>query len=121
MDINGISLEIERIGVGRSGRAPIVFLHEGLGSISSWKRFPDSVAEATGLIGVAMRAFVMAMPRGLLTAAVVFAGVNANQAADAGIKTIVNGPFTFGPDGNPMIGPVPGMTLSALFWPNGTP
>lgn len=28
----------------------------------------------------------------------------------AGIKTIVNGPFTFGPDGNPMIGPVPGMT-----------
>jgi dimethylglycine dehydrogenase len=27
----------------------------------------------------------------------------------AGIKSIVNGPFTFGPDGNPMIGPVPGM------------
>jgi dimethylglycine dehydrogenase len=27
-----------------------------------------------------------------------------------GIKTVVNGPFTFGPDGNPMIGPVPGMT-----------
>ncbi len=30
--------------------------------------------------------------------------------ADVGIKTTVNGPFTFGPDGNPMIGPVPGMT-----------
>ena len=27
----------------------------------------------------------------------------------AGIKNIVNGPFTFGPDGNPLIGPVPGM------------
>ena len=27
----------------------------------------------------------------------------------AGIKQIINGPFTFGPDGNPMIGPVPGM------------
>jgi len=27
----------------------------------------------------------------------------------AGIKDIINGPFTFGPDGNPMIGPVPGM------------
>lgn len=27
----------------------------------------------------------------------------------AGIKNIVNGPFTFGPDGNPMIGPVQGM------------
>ena len=26
-----------------------------------------------------------------------------------GIKNVVNGPFTFGPDGNPMIGPVPGM------------
>lgn len=29
--------------------------------------------------------------------------------AEAGIKDIINGPFTFGPDGNPMIGPVPGM------------
>ena len=26
----------------------------------------------------------------------------------AGIKNIVNGPFTFGPDGSPLIGPVPG-------------
>jgi len=43
------------------------------------------VAEATGLIAVAMRAFVQMMPRSLLTAAVVFVGINANQAADAGI------------------------------------
>jgi dimethylglycine dehydrogenase len=28
---------------------------------------------------------------------------------EAGIKDTINGPFTFGPDGNPMIGPVPGM------------
>jgi len=27
----------------------------------------------------------------------------------AGIKNIVNGPFTFGPDGSPLIGPVPGI------------
>jgi len=27
----------------------------------------------------------------------------------AGIKNIVNGPFTFGPDGSPLIGPVPGL------------
>ena len=27
----------------------------------------------------------------------------------AGIKNIINGPFTFGPDGNPLIGPVPGL------------
>ncbi|MDD9883600.1 MAG: FAD-dependent oxidoreductase [Gammaproteobacteria bacterium] len=31
----------------------------------------------------------------------------------AGIKNVVNGPFTFGPDGNPMIGPVPGL---ANYW-----
>ncbi|WP_420862670.1 GcvT family protein [Algirhabdus cladophorae] len=30
--------------------------------------------------------------------------------ADVGIRQAINGPFTFGPDGNPMIGPVPGMT-----------
>jgi len=29
--------------------------------------------------------------------------------ANAGIKTIVNGPFTFAPDGNPLVGPVPGL------------
>lgn len=29
---------------------------------------------------------------------------------EVGIRQAVNGPFTFGPDGNPMIGPVPGMT-----------
>ncbi|MBI2719868.1 MAG: GcvT family protein [Rhizobiales bacterium] len=27
----------------------------------------------------------------------------------AGIKKVINGPFTFGPDGNPLIGPVPGL------------
>ena len=27
---------------------------------------------------------------------------------DAGIKQIINGPFTFAPDGNPLVGPVPG-------------
>lgn len=31
----------------------------------------------------------------------------------AGIKTIINGPFTFSPDGNPLVGPVRGMTN---FW-----
>ena len=27
----------------------------------------------------------------------------------AGIKTVINGPFTFAPDGNPLVGPVPGL------------
>lgn len=31
----------------------------------------------------------------------------------AGIKTVINGPFTFAPDGNPLVGPVPGLTN---FW-----
>ncbi len=29
--------------------------------------------------------------------------------AEAGIKDIINGPFTFAPDGNPLVGPVPGL------------
>jgi len=28
---------------------------------------------------------------------------------DAGIKTVINGPFTFAPDGNPLVGPMPGV------------
>jgi dimethylglycine dehydrogenase len=28
---------------------------------------------------------------------------------EAGIKRIINGPFTFAPDGNPLVGPVPGL------------
>ena len=27
----------------------------------------------------------------------------------AGIKRVINGPFTFAPDGNPLVGPVPGV------------
>lgn len=29
--------------------------------------------------------------------------------AEAGVKQIINGPFTFAPDGNPLVGPVPGL------------
>ncbi len=43
------------------------------------------VAEATGLIAAAMRVFVLGMPRKLLTLSVVFMGINAHLAADAGI------------------------------------
>lgn len=32
---------------------------------------------------------------------------------NAGIKQVINGPFTFAPDGNPLVGPVPGLTN---FW-----
>jgi dimethylglycine dehydrogenase len=33
--------------------------------------------------------------------------------AEAGIKNVINGPFTFTPDGNPLVGPVPG---AQNFW-----
>ena len=29
--------------------------------------------------------------------------------AEAGVKQVINGPFTFAPDGNPLVGPVPGL------------
>ena len=29
--------------------------------------------------------------------------------SEAGIKQVINGPFTFAPDGNPLVGPVPGL------------
>src|SRR5213075_333633 len=31
-----------------TGKAPLVFLHEGLGSIRQWREFPAKVAAATG-------------------------------------------------------------------------
>ena len=57
ININGVSLEVERIdGVGRAGRAPIVFLHEGLGSVAQWTTregdWPQAVCEACGRDGV---------------------------------------------------------------------
>ncbi|MEO5989950.1 MAG: AbgT family transporter [Candidatus Eisenbacteria bacterium] len=43
------------------------------------------VAEGSGLIAAALRAFVLRMPRNLLTASVVLAGLLSHVAADAGI------------------------------------
>lgn len=46
--VQGRRLEILRIA-GRNPNAPeLVFLHEGLGSVSHWKDFPARVAAATG-------------------------------------------------------------------------
>jgi pimeloyl-ACP methyl ester carboxylesterase len=44
----GHALEYEWVGAGASGKPPLVFLHEGLGSIRQWRDFPQQVAEATG-------------------------------------------------------------------------
>jgi pimeloyl-ACP methyl ester carboxylesterase len=49
-EIAGSRLEYVRLPPARAvpGRPVIVFLHEGLGSVSLWKDFPQAVADATG-------------------------------------------------------------------------
>lgn len=44
----GRELEIAHIPAQRAGRATLVFLHEGLGSIALWRDFPAALAERTG-------------------------------------------------------------------------
>lgn len=46
--IDSHRLEYVRIAPERAGRPPLVFLHEGLGSVAMWKDFPARVARATG-------------------------------------------------------------------------
>jgi pimeloyl-ACP methyl ester carboxylesterase len=54
-DILGTRLELQQIG-GPAGRAPLVFLHEGLGSVSLWTQrgnsWPHAVCAATGRSGL---------------------------------------------------------------------
>lgn len=48
LSVCGHRLEVVRIRGGREDAPELVFLHEGLGSVSHWKDFPMRVAEATG-------------------------------------------------------------------------
>ena len=48
IDIRNRRLEYERIEVAAAGRPPLVFLHEGLGSLAMWRDFPRRVAHAAG-------------------------------------------------------------------------
>lgn len=47
-DVAGARVEYEWIGAPAEGAPAVVFLHEGLGSRSAWRRFPARVAGATG-------------------------------------------------------------------------
>ena len=47
LKVQGRNLEVERIS-GMSGKPELVFLHEGLGSVSHWRDFPARVAGQTG-------------------------------------------------------------------------
>lgn len=44
----GVRLEVRRTGPPAAEAPALVFLHEGLGSVSLWKDFPDRLAQATG-------------------------------------------------------------------------
>ena len=48
VNVAGRSLEYRHISAGSSDSPTLVFLHEGLGSISLWKDFPDRLAAACG-------------------------------------------------------------------------
>jgi pimeloyl-ACP methyl ester carboxylesterase len=47
VEIRGRRIEVRSIA-GDPARAPLVFLHEGLGSVAMWRGFPARVAELTG-------------------------------------------------------------------------
>ena len=55
MQLNGVPLEVQKIA-GPATAAPVIFLHEGLGSVSLWTQrgidWPQQVCNATGRAGV---------------------------------------------------------------------
>lgn len=71
MTVAGARLEVARYGETAAGRPTLVFLHEGLGSVSLWRDFPRAVAEATGCPALAYsrqgygRSDPIALPRPL--------------------------------------------------------
>jgi len=46
--VQGRKLEVQRINGSSAQKPAIVFLHEGLGSISAWREFPHAVVARTG-------------------------------------------------------------------------
>ena len=48
IDILGREIEVRMIPGAATGCPPLVFLHEGLGSVSMWRDFPDHVARRVG-------------------------------------------------------------------------
>ena len=54
IDIDGVRIEVRRLPApsGASGAAPLVFLHEGLGSVAMWRDWPDQLCAITGRAGV---------------------------------------------------------------------
>jgi pimeloyl-ACP methyl ester carboxylesterase len=51
INVRGAGLEVRHIAGTDPGLAPIVFLHEGLGSVAMWRDWPDEVCRASGRAG----------------------------------------------------------------------
>jgi pimeloyl-ACP methyl ester carboxylesterase len=51
MQILGVNLQVQHFA-GSAALSPIVFLHEGLGSVAMWRDFPAQVCAATGRAGL---------------------------------------------------------------------
>ncbi|WP_295646178.1 alpha/beta hydrolase [uncultured Methylibium sp.] len=52
IDVAGRPLDIEHVFVGAADGPWLVFLHEGLGSVSMWRDFPAQLCEASGHRGL---------------------------------------------------------------------
>lgn len=53
MQVDGVALEVQRLAGSAGGkRSPIVFLHEGLGSVAMWRDWPAQVCQASGRAGL---------------------------------------------------------------------
>lgn len=51
VDVSARRLHVRQLP-GRRSRAPLIFLHEGLGSVDLWRRFPDEIADRSGRPGL---------------------------------------------------------------------
>jgi len=53
VQVNGVRLEVQRLPApAAQSLAPLVFLHEGLGSVAMWRDWPALVCAATGRAGI---------------------------------------------------------------------
>ncbi len=67
VDVDGVKLEVSRVGDRRSGQPGILLLHEGLGSVRLWKDFPEALAAVTGceVVAYSRRGYGASDPRPL--------------------------------------------------------
>ncbi len=66
IDIGGRAIEYRMIPGPVSGRAPLVFLHEGLGCAALWRDFPDKVARELGASALVYSRFGYGQSAGLM-------------------------------------------------------